>query len=173
MIDLNIGAHGLQSLDVQIHRALADRATAGQRHARLAEAGNHRPQHQNRRTHRLDQIVMGFEVSHVRRFDLDAEFRVLRHGRTGGREQLDHGADVGQIRHVAQTQRLARKQRGTQDRQRGIFRTRNLHLALEGLAAGEFDFIHGYLLTAAHCSGVRVCIDSACISSRIRSPSAL
>ena len=104
---------------------------------------------------------MRFEVSNVRRLKLDAEFGILRHGHAGLPQYFQHSGDVGEIGHVAQAQRLARQQRRAQDRQRGILRAGNLHFAFQRLAAGQFDFVHRYGLTDAHCSGVSVCIDSA------------
>jgi hypothetical protein len=39
----DLGAHGLQALDVLVHRPRADGAAAGQRHLGRAEAGQQRP----------------------------------------------------------------------------------------------------------------------------------
>ena len=61
VLDVNIGAHGLQARDVDVDRARADRAAAGQRHIGAAEARQQRPQHQDRRAHGLHQLV-GREV---------------------------------------------------------------------------------------------------------------
>ena len=57
MFDAHRRAKNLQPLDVLIHRARANRATAWQGHARGAEARHQRTQHEDRRAHRLDHLV--------------------------------------------------------------------------------------------------------------------
>ena len=55
--DVDLRAHGLQARDVDVHRACADGAAAGQRHVGLAEARQQRPEHQDGRAHGLHQLV--------------------------------------------------------------------------------------------------------------------
>jgi hypothetical protein len=57
VLDMDRGAHRLQTLDVLVDRTRADRAAAGQRHPRFAEAREQRAEHEDRRAHRLDQLV--------------------------------------------------------------------------------------------------------------------
>ena len=49
--------------DVQIHRPVADGASARQAHDRLAALGQQRPQHANARPHRLDDVVLRFALA--------------------------------------------------------------------------------------------------------------
>ena len=57
VLEVDLGAHRLEPLDVLVDRPQADRAAAGQRHARLAAAGEQRPEHEDRGAHRLDELV--------------------------------------------------------------------------------------------------------------------
>ena len=51
------GAHLLEALQMQIDRASADGAAAGQRHARLADARQQRTEHKERGPHLADDVV--------------------------------------------------------------------------------------------------------------------
>ena len=62
VLDRDLGAHRLQALDVLVDRTRADRAAAGQRHRRVAKAGQQRAQHHDRGAHRLDQLVRRVEL---------------------------------------------------------------------------------------------------------------
>ena len=46
VFQLDLGAQLLKAVDVQVHRTGANGATAGQRHHRMAQTCQHRPQHQ-------------------------------------------------------------------------------------------------------------------------------
>ena len=48
VFNLDIGAHFLHALDMDIHRARADGTATGQGHFGITVAGQQRPQHQNR-----------------------------------------------------------------------------------------------------------------------------
>ncbi len=53
----DLGAHGLQPLDVQVDGALADGASARQRDAGLPEPGHQGPEREDGGAHRLHQLV--------------------------------------------------------------------------------------------------------------------
>ena len=55
--EFDMGAERLQRLQVQVDRPIADRATAGQRHGRLAGAREQRAQNEDRRAHLAHQVV--------------------------------------------------------------------------------------------------------------------
>ena len=57
VLDVDVGAHGLQARHMDVDRARADGAAAGQRHIGRAEARHQRPEHQDRGAHGLDQLV--------------------------------------------------------------------------------------------------------------------
>ena len=62
VIDGDFGAELFERLDVQVDGPRADRAAAGQRNARVAEARHERPERQNRRAHRLHEFVRRFGI---------------------------------------------------------------------------------------------------------------
>ena len=140
--DVDVRAHRLQAGDVDVHRPRADGAAAGQRHVGAAESRQQRPEHQDRGTHRLDQLV-GREVFADRaRIDLDAHALVDRHRHAHAAEQFDRRGDVLQVRHVADRHRPVGQQRAGQDRQRRILGAGDAHFALERNAALDLEFIH-------------------------------
>ena len=79
VLDLDLGAHRLQALDVLVDRARADGAAAGQRHRGLAEARQQRAQHQHRGAHGLHQLVRRFGL--IERAGVDAHGAVARRAR--------------------------------------------------------------------------------------------
>ena len=56
------GAERLEAAQVQVDRARADGAAAGQRHHRVAVAREHRPEHQDRGAHLAHDVVVGAVV---------------------------------------------------------------------------------------------------------------
>ena len=145
VLDGDVGTHREQALDVLVHRARADRAAAGQRHARLAEARQQRAQHEDRRAHRLHQVVGGFGV--IQRAGIDhhlvGPIGAALGGRAHAAQQLQRGGHVLQLRHVGQRHRISRQQRGAQLGQRSVLGAGNGDLALEGAAAADEEFVHG------------------------------
>ena len=63
MLNRQMGPHGLQSFQVQIHRTFADGTPPRQRDTGMPKSGQQRAQHQDGGTHGLDQIVgsQGFQ----------------------------------------------------------------------------------------------------------------
>ncbi len=114
----DLGAHGLQAAQVDVHRPRADRATAGQRHRGLAEVGHHRPQHQDRGAHGFNQLVGRGELLDGGGVHLHVELVVDHHVHAHAAEQLDQGGHVLQVGQIAHRDRLPGQQGGGQDRQR-------------------------------------------------------
>ena len=142
VLDHDLGPHGGHALDVLVHRARTNGATTGQRHRGLAKAGQQRAQGQHRSAHGLDQFVRG--LGRVQSAGVNAHRAVVstlgRH--THVADELEHGANVLQLRHIEQGHGLGREQCGAQLRQGGIFGTRHQHLALQGTAAADQEFVH-------------------------------
>ena len=137
------GAHLLQALQVQIDRARADGAAAGQRDARLADARQQRTEHQERGAHLAHDVVRRLGVGDgaaerqraaviADRLDRDA---VLR-------QQQRHGGDVVEPRHVRQHQALVGQQAGGHQRQRGVLGAADDDLAGERPAAADANTVH-------------------------------
>ena len=133
----DLRAHRLQALDVQVDRARTDGAAARQRNARLAEARERRPQHQDGRAHGLHHLVGRLQHRGLRRAQAHAVPLVQRHAHAHVAEQGQHGADVLQMRHVVEFQGSA-SAGGSQDRQRGILGAGNANLP------GEADCRRGW-----------------------------
>ncbi len=143
IFDLNVRAHRAQTIDVNIHRTRADGAATGQRHIGLAEASQQRPEHDDRCAHRAHQFVGRDESIGGGGIDLDPHAVVDGHAHAHATEQLDHGRDVLQMRHVAHRHRPLGQQRRGQNRQRGVLRAGDANLALERRAALNQQLVHG------------------------------
>ena len=135
VLDVNVGAHGLQAGDVNIDRTRADRAAAGQRHVRRAEARQQRTQHQNRCAHGLHELVRREIFLDGRGIDFDAHLFIDGHRHAHASEQLDHGRDILQMRHIRHRHRTVRQQAAGEYRQRRILGAGDADLALERDAA--------------------------------------
>ena len=113
MLDADLRAHRLQPLDMLIHRARADRATARQRHGGPTETRQQGPERQDRCAHRLHQLIGRFRLGHqatVDRHLVAAGFAALG-SRAHIAQQLQHRRDIMQARHIVQSNRLGRQQR--------------------------------------------------------------
>ena len=106
--------HQLQRLEVQVDRTGTDSAAAGQRHPRMAFAGQDRPQHQHRGPHLAHQIIRrggvgdlgGAHFQHPAVVAAVAVVAVHRQHDPVLGQQVGHGGDVDQVRDVAQGQGL-------------------------------------------------------------------
>ena len=149
-VEIDLGAHRHEALDVQVDRTQADAASARQRHARFAAARDERAQREDRRAHRLHQLV-----GRERPVDRAGVERHLAR-RTGAaphahlRQELFHRARVVELRHVGDRQRLGGQQRRAEDRQRGVLGAGNLHFAMQRLPALDQKLVHA-LLGAGTC----------------------
>ena len=100
-----------------------------------AEARQQRTQHQNRRAHGLHQLIRREILLDGRGIDFDAHLFVDGHRNAHAPQQLDHGGDVLQMRHVRHRHRTVGQQAAGQNRQRGVLGARDADLALERDAA--------------------------------------
>ena len=139
--DLDLGAERLQRLEVQVDRAGADRAAAGERDRRLAGAREQRAEHEDRGAHLAHDVVGrdrrrdvgGAEGHHPADVALA---RPLDRGRDSELvEQVAEAVDVGEARQVPQRQRLVGQQRAGHQGQGRVLCTRNRDSAVERPAA--------------------------------------
>ncbi|MCY1169016.1 hypothetical protein D9M73_90300 [compost metagenome] len=146
-------ADRLQRLQMQIDRAIADRAAARQRHGRLACAPDQRAQHQNRRAHFAHDVIRCFGRGQLARADRHHPTEIL-----GPRaldpsratelvEQMPEAVDIGQTRQVAQRHRLLGQQRARHQRERGVLGTGDGETARQAIAAANENTIHGSRLS--------------------------
>ena len=130
VLDMDFRAHRLQAFDMQVDRTRPDGAAARQGNPRRAEARHQRPQHQNCGAHGFHHVVRRFEPVDLRRGqDHLAAVHLYRHAHL--LQQLAHRGDIVQIRHIAELQRIAGQQAGTQYRQRRILGAGDAHFAVE------------------------------------------
>ena len=140
MLDHNLSPHGLQTLDVLVHRPRANRATAGQRDRGSAKTCQQRAQCQHRSTHCFHQLVRRLRLVQPARIDAHGTGVALAGSALLGAHahvanQLEHGRHILQPRHIGQGDRLAAEQRCAQLGQGGVFGTRNINGAGERLTA--------------------------------------
>ncbi len=143
VLDNDLGAHGLQALDVLVHGARTDGAAAGQRHAGLAESCQQRAQGQDRGAHGLDQFVGCLGVGQKAGVDAHGAAVIVLGADTHVADELEHGGHVLQARHIAQGDGLGRQQRGAQLGQGGILGAGDRHLAMQRSATANQEFVHG------------------------------
>ena len=143
MVHRDDRTHGLQTFDVLVDRARANGATTWQRHFGVAKTGQQRPQRQHRSAHGFHQLVRRFRVVQASGVQRDPTVFVVlgRHAHVA--DQLEHGRDVLQARHIGQRDGLGAQQSGAQLGQGRIFGTRHIERALQAVAAANFQFVHG------------------------------
>ena len=139
--DAHLRPHLLQTLQVQVDGTAADGAATRCRNAGAPEARHQRPQGEEGGTHRFDEIVLRLEADQP--LGLDAHFAVdLLDGSPQVGQQAQRRADVDHHRDVAKGTALRCQQRRQQDRQRGVLRPVERHLAPEAPAAVNADPVH-------------------------------
>ena len=110
-----LGAQMLQRGDVQIDGPCADGATAGQGNAGDAAAGQQGAQHEAGSAHGLDQIVGGFRPEDLAGLNGDAA-DVLAFTdmdfRPGMADEIEHGADVANLRDSVENDGVGGEQAG-------------------------------------------------------------
>ena len=142
---LDIGAHGLQPPQMDIHWPRTDGTATGQRHRGLAEMRHHRTQHQNRGAHGLHQLVGRGKFLDGRGVHFHIEAIIDHHMYPHATEQLDQGSHILQVRQVAHGDRLVGQQGGSQNRQGGVLGAGNSNFAVQTATARDDQFIHGCL----------------------------
>eukprot|EP01022_Parablepharisma_sp_SALTPOND_P017907 TRINITY_DN290_c1_g1_i2.p1 TRINITY_DN290_c1_g1~~TRINITY_DN290_c1_g1_i2.p1 ORF type:complete len:1623 (-),score=570.02 TRINITY_DN290_c1_g1_i2:20056-24924(-) len=144
-LDMDVGTHGLQALDVLVHRTRTDGAATRQRHLGLAEARQQRAQYQDRGAHGLDQLVGCFRPGDI--VAVEHHFiTVLLHAQAHLLHQLGDGDHVLQMRDIAQAQVIGRQEAGAQDGQGCVLGAGNGDLAGEATATADQELVHGVAL---------------------------
>ena len=122
MLDGNLGPHGLQALDVLVHRPGTDGASARQRDRGMAKTRQQRAQRQHRRAHGFHQLVGRLgraQASRIQRYRAPRLGVALRrHAHVA--DQLEHGGNVLQPRHIFKRDGIGRQQGRTQLGQCGV-----------------------------------------------------
>ena len=145
---IDLRAHLLQRVQMQFHRPGPDGAAAGQRYLGLAHAGDQRPQDLEARPHLADHVVGGEDAGDVP--GLKAHGVALAELAGQGHldidpesgQQLGHGPDVRQPRHVGQGQGFGRQQRRRHQLQGGILGAADGDFPFQRVAAADPDAVH-------------------------------
>ena len=146
--ELDMRAESFQRLQVQVDRAVADRAAAGHRDGRLAAARQHRAEHQDRGAHLAHQIIGRDIRGDPRRLHAHHPSEILRARPLNDRRdaelvhQVLEPVNISEARQVAQGQRLLGEQRAGNERERGILGPRNGDRAGKAVAAANDEFVH-------------------------------
>jgi hypothetical protein len=135
--------HLLEAVDVQVDRTLADRAPAGERHPRLAKAREQRAQHEDRRAHRLDEVVRGFVRPQARHLDRRAPAPLILDRRPELLEHAQHRADVADEREVVDRDALFGEERRREDGERRVLAPSDRDTAGERASADDPKLVHG------------------------------
>ena len=142
VLEPDLGAQLLERQEVQVDRPHADGAPAGQRHAHRSRARQERPQDENRRPHRLDELVRERPRTRWTAPRSWPPPGPPRCARRCAASRLAHRPDVGDVGQVRQAHRLGRQEGRREAGQRGVLRARDGDLAgsREGL---DEELIHG------------------------------
>ena len=133
---------------MQIDGTRPDGATARQRHLGMAFARQKRTQHEKARAHLAHDVVIGGGAGKrggtKRQRAAFAKARAPHIGCLDAEpaQQLRHEGDVGQPRHIAERQRLAREQACGHQRQRRVLGAADGNFALQPGAASYANAIH-------------------------------
>ena len=138
VVDRDRRAHRAQPHDVQIHGPRADRATARQRDVGMPEPAEQRPEHENRRAHRLHELVRREEfldaAMHRRSTLPSSRCSAATPMRFSSFSVVAMSFSFGTLRSVDGP---VGEQRGGEDRQRGVLRAGDSNLAVERLSADD------------------------------------
>ena len=138
----------------------ADRAAAGQRHPRLAAAREQRPEHEDRRAHRLHQLVGRERPVDARRVERRRPGVAARRRATPICASSVRIVRTSlQLRHVRETQRLgASAARRTGSAAPRSWRRRRAPRRASGTPALDQQLVHvSRPASPRHCAGVSVC----------------
>ncbi len=134
IFDADLRAERFKSLQVDVHRARANGASAGEADLCLARACEQGAEDEEGGAHAADQVVGRngvVVVRHGQRHGLAGEVDAHAHFR----EQLVHGEHVVQAGNIVQHDWLIGEQGGRHQRQRGVLRAPHVNITLERLAA--------------------------------------
>ena len=151
VVDVDVGAELLQTVDEQVDRPRADSAAAGQRHLGLVHPRHQRRDHPEAGAHPRYQFVRRCRVDDVGGENVQRLALVFAvAGPLSGRHDIDavvaenplQLCDVGKPRNIVQDQSLVGQKTGDHQRQCGILGAGNLNGAVERVTADDTNAIH-------------------------------
>ena len=141
VINLHVGSHLEERLNVLIDRTGADRAAAGERHPGRAEPRGERAEHENRCPHGFHELIRGDGARHIRSAQPDG-FPVLMAGDAHAFEQAQHRLHIREMRHVMQHQLVRRQKACGQDGEYCVFGSGDPDRSGEAIAADNPELFH-------------------------------
>ena len=151
---LHAGAQRLDAADVEVHRAVADNAAAGQGKHALLHAGHERAEQADGGAHLAYLFVGSFVGDALRGFNAYGAAGALYRAAQLA-ENLQHVVGVGYIRHAGDAHGLIGEQGCCENGERCVFGTTDIDGATESGAAFNDEFVHGVCVRFA---GLKVCI---------------
>jgi hypothetical protein len=143
VLDVDLSTHLPQGGDVQVDRARPDGAAARQGDLRPPEAGQQRPQHQDRGAHLAHQVVGGLRVGRLAAGG--GQHAVPQHQilHPEVAEDLRHGADIVHGRHVGQAGGPIDHQHRRHLGEDGVLGAAHLDAAAQFAGAFDANPVHG------------------------------
>ena len=132
---------------MQIYRPRTDRASSRSRNSRAPRPRQQRAEHDERRAHRLDQLVRRLVRGDVGRTQLDAMIVGPSRLDPEPNQELHRSFHIAQARNVTQLERLRRQQRRHHDRQRRVLAAAQRDGAAQRSTAVNYHFFHLQLPT--------------------------
>ncbi len=148
VFEIDAGAQRFEALDMEIDRARADGAAAGQRNLGRTVARQERTGHLEARAHLAHDVVRrergfdgrGVQADRVAAAQAIATPDVEVHAEL--HHQVGHGIHIGQARHVADRHRLVGQDRRRHELERRILGAADRNFTLEAVAAPDAYPVH-------------------------------
>ena len=140
-LQFDLGPHGGQPGQVDVHGSRAEAAAPGQRQAHIADAAEQRREIKYRAAHGPGQMLRDVAAEMVR--GTGAEVRpAAPHPGSDSVQQRQAGVHVGQTRDVPQAAGTVAEQRRRQQRQGAVFGGGRPDAAVQGASAVDGDRLH-------------------------------
>ena len=140
-LQLDLGPHGGQSGQMNIHRPRPQTAAAGQRQPHIPCAAEQRRKVKHRAAHCPGKGFRNLAAERLHRPCTQVRAAPPHIG-PHGLQQRKAGRYIGKGRHLLQAAGSAAEQRGRQQRQRAVFGGRRADAPMQSLFAGNGDHLH-------------------------------
>lgn len=138
----DLGAQGLQAPEVQIDRAIPDGAPAGHGDPGLTPLREHRPEGADAGPHRAHDVVAGVARGGVGDAQAEDAVRGAADLHAQFAQQAFHVADVGQVGHAAEGDRVVGQQNPGHEGQGGVLGPVDADLPFEPTPALDHKAVH-------------------------------
>ena len=143
-----LDAERLETALVHVDRAGTEVVATRQRDARDTATGQQRAEHDDRRTHPLDELVRRLGHDVVRDADAQIVLGGPVHVDAHGGEQVAHDLDVDDPGHVVQRELTLGHERGRHQLEYRVLRALDPHRAFEGRTRANDEALHPLIIVA-------------------------